>query len=343
MTTDHLKLTLSAPEKLALGISAPERFGLSLGSPASGTRDYDKLSNRPQINGVTLTGDLSGEDLGLSGGGSVVSPTITVDDIPGGHRVMILDAEGTKTFDVLDGSTGQKGDPGEQGPKGDTGATGPQGEKGDTGEQGPKGEKGDPGEQGIQGVQGPKGDKGDTGEQGIQGIQGPKGDPGEQGAKGEKGEKGDTGAQGPQGVQGETGPKGEPGEPGDDGKDGITFTPSVDSSGNLSWTNDGDKTNPPPVNIQGPKGDTGDTGPQGIQGEQGPKGDTGATGPQGPQGEKGDTYTLTSADKTDIANILSARTVDASQIIGQIAPAQLPSSLNPDAAVYAQGNTLVIE
>jgi len=316
MATDHLKLTLSAPEKLALGISAPERFGLSLGSPASGTRDYDKLSNRPQINGVTLTGDLSAKDLGLSGGGSAVSPTITVEDIPGGHQVTILDAEGTKTFNVLDGSTGPKGDKGDQGDPGEQGEQGIQGPKGDTGEQGPKGEKGDPGEQGIQGIQGPKGD---TGEQG---------------------------------------PKGDPGEPGDDGTDGITFTPSVDSSGNLSWTNDGGKTNPPPVNIQGPKGDTGATGPQGIQGEQGPKGDTGATGPQGiqgeqgpkgdtgatgPQGEKGDTYTLTSADKTDIANIISARTVDASQITGQIAPAQLPSSLNPDVAVYAQGHTLVIE
>lgn len=64
-----------------------------------------------------------------------------------------------------------------------------------------------------------------------------------------QGEKGDTGPQGPQGIQGEQGPKGE---------DGATFTPSVDADGNLSWTNDKGLTNPPAVNIKGPKGDKGD-------------------------------------------------------------------------------------
>ena len=38
------------------------------------------------------------------------------------------------------------------------------------------------------------------------------------------------------------------------GKNGTTFTPSVDASGNLSWTNDGDKENPPTVNIKGDPG-----------------------------------------------------------------------------------------
>ena len=33
---------------------------------------------------------------------------------------------------------------------------------------------------------------------------------------------------------------------------GATFTPSVDSDGNLSWTNDGGLPNPPTVNIKGP-------------------------------------------------------------------------------------------
>lgn len=36
-----------------------------------------------------------------------------------------------------------------------------------------------------------------------------------------------------------------------DGEDGATFTPSVDSSGNLSWTNDKELKNPAPVNIKG--------------------------------------------------------------------------------------------
>ena len=56
---------------------------------------------------------------------------------------------------------------------------------------------------------------------------------------------------GPQGPQGEQGPKGE---------DGATFTPSVDTAGNLSWTNNGGLSNPPTVNIKGPKGDKGDSG-----------------------------------------------------------------------------------
>lgn len=44
------------------------------------------------------------------------------------------------------------------------------------------------------------------------------------------------------------------------GDDGVTFTPSVDSSGNLSWTNDGGKDNPPSVNIKGASGAPGTDG-----------------------------------------------------------------------------------
>lgn len=38
---------------------------------------------------------------------------------------------------------------------------------------------------------------------------------------------------------------------------GYTFTPTVDVSGNISWTNDGGLPNPQTVNIKGGKGDTG--------------------------------------------------------------------------------------
>lgn len=41
------------------------------------------------------------------------------------------------------------------------------------------------------------------------------------------------------------------------GDNGTTFTPSVDTNGNLSWSNDGGLPNPPTVNIKGQKGDTG--------------------------------------------------------------------------------------
>lgn len=39
--------------------------------------------------------------------------------------------------------------------------------------------------------------------------------------------------------------------------DGATFTPSVSEDGDLSWTNDKGKENPPTVNIKGTKGDPG--------------------------------------------------------------------------------------
>ncbi|WP_289634518.1 hypothetical protein [uncultured Duncaniella sp.] len=71
------------------------------------------------------------------------------------------------------------------------------------------------------------------------------------------------------------------GDKGDKGDKGAVFTPAVDSSGNLTWSNNGGLTNPAAVNIRGPKGDTGPQGLKGDTGIQGPKGDTGATGPKG--------------------------------------------------------------
>ena len=50
------------------------------------------------------------------------------------------------------------------------------------------------------------------------------------------------------------------------GEDGATFTPSIDSNGNLSWTNNKGLANPSSVNIKGAKGDKGDTGAQGADG-----------------------------------------------------------------------------
>ena len=49
-----------------------------------------------------------------------------------------------------------------------------------------------------------------------------------------------------------------------DGVDGVTFTPSIDKDGNLSWSNDGDRENPESVNIKGPKGDDGNKGDDGY-------------------------------------------------------------------------------
>ena len=217
------------------------------------------------------------------------------------------------------GATGPKGDTGATGatgPKGDTGATGPKGDKGDTG---PRGEIGPQGEAGPKGEKGDKGDKGDAGDTGLQGPQGEQGrgfvimgyydtlealqsahptatagdaygvgttEPydiyiwdGVENAWVNNGPiQGATGPQGPQGIPGETGPAGA------DGKNGATFTPSVSADGELSWSNDGNLSNPSPVNIKGPKGDPGQDG---APGEQGPRGAAGADGAQGPQGPAG--------------------------------------------------------
>lgn len=126
-------------------------------------------------------------------------------------------------------------------------------------------------------------------------ITGGSGAVGPQGPQGDKGDKGDTGPQGEDGVgiasveqtttssadggsnvvtvtltngttstftvkNGSKGSSGTNGTNGKDGANGATFTPSVDSNGNLSWTNNGGLTNPPTVNIKGPKGDKGDSG-----------------------------------------------------------------------------------
>lgn len=56
----------------------------------------------------------------------------------------------------------------------------------------------------------------------------------------------------------------------------------------------------------GPQGLTGPQGPQGDTGETGAKGETGATGPQGPKGDPGADYTLTEADKSEIAGKVTA-------------------------------------
>ena len=117
-----------------------------------------------------------------------ISPTIAISDITGGHRLTIVDINGSKTVDVMDGETGQEG---KQGPAGQDGLnaviktatatidntsgtpsvkvalggtelertfafsfTGLRGEKGETGLQGIQGERGLPGIQGEVGTAG---------------------------------------------------------------------------------------------------------------------------------------------------------------------------------------------
>lgn len=73
------------------------------------------------------------------------------------------------------------------------------------------------------------------------------------------------------------------------GKNGVSFFPSVDEEGNLSWTNDGELENPKTVNVKGPKGDEGHTPVKGV-----------------------DYYT--DSDKTELVNAVLAALPDASNV-----------------------------
>ena len=278
------------------------------------------------------------------------------------------------------GEKGERGEKGAEGPAGPQGPRGEKGDKGDPGEKGADGtvafESLTPEQKeslrgvsitavsidvdgnltiafsdgdsenvgniiGPQGVPGPKGDKGDVG---PIGPQGPKGDPGPQGAKGDPGKKGEQGAQGLKGdtgPQGEQGPVGPKGEQGDTGARGITFTPVVDSKGNISWSNDGGLENPQTVNITGSQGDTGAKGDTGPQGEKGttfiPSVDTdgniswsntdGTANPEtvnikGPKGDKGSDATV------PIATI---------EILGKVKPDSKTTFIDEDGTLHAKG------
>lgn len=53
-----------------------------------------------------------------------VSPTITITDIEGGHKLTIVDVNGTKTVDILNGVNGKNGDNGINGTNGVDGKDG---------------------------------------------------------------------------------------------------------------------------------------------------------------------------------------------------------------------------
>ena len=43
--------------RLRIELQQPDRLGLALAQPAGGTADYNRLRNRPSVNGVTLEGE----------------------------------------------------------------------------------------------------------------------------------------------------------------------------------------------------------------------------------------------------------------------------------------------
>lgn len=77
--------------------------------------------------------------LNKGSGEAAISPTVDVVEIDGGHQVSITDVNGSKSFIVMNGETGPKGDKGDTGIQGPQGETGPKGDKGDTGPAGADG------------------------------------------------------------------------------------------------------------------------------------------------------------------------------------------------------------
>lgn len=275
---------LNTTDKSSL-VAAINEVNIS-GGGGSGTKNYEELFKKPQINGKELIGNKTSEELGL------------VSSSTGNAQEIIFNDGETLQSKYEDG-----GIRGPQGPKGDKGDPGTQGERGLTGPQGPQGIAGPKGEKGEQGLVGPEGPQGQRGPAGPQGPQGPIGNIGLTGPKGEKGDTGPRGIQGEQGPKGETGsvgPQGEQGPRGDsfritDVLDNMTLLPEPSAvtdnfaylvrkneeeveyedgahlfillAGNNAWTDNG-----PFSGVAGPQG------PQGTQGEQGPQGIQGETG-----------------------------------------------------------------
>jgi hypothetical protein len=73
------KLIAKSPQKAQL-----------IQTAGSGTKDYDLLRNKPQINGVILQGNLTSEDLGIESGATVVSA--------------VVNENGSITFKMSDGT-----------------------------------------------------------------------------------------------------------------------------------------------------------------------------------------------------------------------------------------------
>lgn len=204
---------------------------------------------------LTLEGEKGGgpNDKDPNGGQSF---TFSIDD----NGILSITQDG-KPIQKLD-IRGPEGKPGTNGMPGQNGATGQPGKDGAPGQPGQDGTPGKDGHDGAPGKDGKRGEKGDQGETGPKGEDADLWKPqitpdgkylffeNQKGEKTEKypiqGAKGDRGGEGPRGVEGPAGP---------------VFTPSVNSDGVISWSNNGKGlSNPKPISIKGDKGDKGDDG-----------------------------------------------------------------------------------
>lgn len=188
---------------------------------------------------VTITdvnGDHTFDVMDGTGGGSAVSPTVTITTITGGHRVTITDVDhpSGQSFDVMDGVDGTNGT------NGTNGTDGKDGSSFWTSSSAPD----SPNYTfTIADLTGPTGATPAVGDivfysyyrYTITSV--------------------DTttvltgNRQSIRGAQGAAGANGTNGTDGTDGTDGTTFTPAVSSAGVISWTNDGGKSNPSSVDL----------------------------------------------------------------------------------------------
>lgn len=63
-------------------------YGGASGGGGGGTTNYAALSNKPSINGITLTGNKTSEDLGITGGGDVDAALSNTSENPVQNKVI---------------------------------------------------------------------------------------------------------------------------------------------------------------------------------------------------------------------------------------------------------------
>ena len=118
----NLKVTFSESEQ-TFDANMGEVFPVGTGGevdPAEVERIVEEyLEENPPAPGADGKDGTDGKD--------GVSPSVSVSDITGGHRITITDANGTKTVDVMDGVDGNDGKPGADGSPGKDGKNGADG------------------------------------------------------------------------------------------------------------------------------------------------------------------------------------------------------------------------
>ena len=228
------------------------------------------------VNGDLVLTFTDGKTLNLgpvvgSNGEDGYSPSTSITNIPGGHRVTITDADGDHSFDVMDGTGGGSSDfetlenrPRYDGSPMSRATNIPIVKTNEWDAKYDKPEGGIPASDlavdALPEITATKADgvttifaNGDPIASISDGAKGDTGSPGPAGPKGDTGSPGPAGPKGDAGSPGPAGPKGDTGSPGPAGPKGDAFTYEDFTPEQLAA-------------LKGPKGDTGDPGPAGPQG-----------------------------------------------------------------------------